>query len=126
MALEDRPAVDRKYPFVFECRRSGNCCSRPEGILRLDAKDIHRISRHLQMSESGFRSRYLRPGSGLVLDGLGGRCPFLVDGQKAVCGIYAVRPEKCKTWPFWPELLESSRLRAEAMRLCPGIRAIED
>ena len=26
---------------------------------------------------------------------------------KRVCGIYQVRPLQCRTWPFWPENLES-------------------
>ena len=27
----------------------------------------------------------------------------------------------CRTWPFWPELLESPHAWAEAARHCPGM-----
>ncbi|MHC5065904.1 MAG: YkgJ family cysteine cluster protein [Planctomycetota bacterium] len=126
MALDESAKADDDYPFTFACRRSGNCCSRPDGLVRLDAEDLPAISRHLQMSEAAFRSRFLLPGSNQLKDGLGGRCPFLEDGPEAACGIYGVRPQKCRDWPFWPELLDSSVLLAEAMRLCPGIRPLQD
>ena len=45
---------------------------------------------------------------------------FLDDGTETSCRIYAVRPAKCRTWPFWEELLDPDRLR-EAMHVCPGI-----
>ncbi|MFV1979457.1 MAG: YkgJ family cysteine cluster protein, partial [Myxococcota bacterium] len=36
-----------------------------------------------------------------LIDGPGGRCPFLEDGQQTRCRIYAVRPQKCRRWPYW-------------------------
>ena len=115
--MESRPA----FPFRFRCRRSGNCCARPEGVVRVSAEDVARIAAHLGLSEAGFRSRYLSAdGEGLV-PGLGDRCVFLADGRESRCTIYPVRPERCRSWPFWPELRDSPRALAEACRLCPGI-----
>jgi Fe-S-cluster containining protein len=54
------------------------------------------------------------------VEGLGGRCPFLEDGRETSCRIHPVRPERCRSWPFWEELRDPERL-AEAVRLCPGI-----
>ena len=28
---------------------------------------------------------------------------------KAICSLYGARPGQCRTWPFWPELLESEK-----------------
>ena len=78
------------------------------------------------MTVAGFRSRYLVAGGDRLVEGLGGRCVFLRDGAEAACGIYAVRPAKCRSWPFWPELREPGPALDEAMRLCPGIEPLED
>ena len=83
--------------------------------------DVSRMASHVGLSEAGFRSRYVT-GVGQLKQGLGGRCVFLEDGREATCGVYPVRPEKCRTWPFWDELLESPENLSEAMRLCPGIQ----
>jgi Fe-S-cluster containining protein len=83
------------------------------------------IARHLGISEPGFRSHYLRADGRTLLDGLGNRCVFLAEDTPAACTIYPVRPERCRTWPFWPELLDSPAQLVEAMRLCPGIEKTE-
>ena len=114
------------FPFRFTCQRSGNCCSRPGGVVHVTDEDVSAIARHLGMSEAGFRSRYVKKDSPTLVDGLGGRCIFLKDGAKTTCSIYPVRPEGCRTWPFWPELLEHPDRLAEAMRLCPGIERLPE
>jgi len=50
---------------------------------------------------------------------------FLVDGRETACSIYAARPEQCRSWPFWPELLRSPQALREAARLCPGIELLQ-
>ena len=112
-----------EFPFEFRCRRSGNCCSLPDGVVYVDREDVRRIAEHLGLSERAFRSRYVAASGDQLIDGQGGRCVFLMDGKEAACSIYAARPERCRTWPFWPELLEDPEALAEAMRLCPGITA---
>ncbi len=109
------------YPFTFSCRRSGNCCSRPGGMVRVTDDEALAIAAYLGLSALGFRTRYLAPAGGRLKEGIGNRCVFLEDGAEAGCSIYPVRPHKCSTWPFWPELLDSTELLQEAQRLCPGI-----
>lgn len=51
-------------------------------------------------------------------------CIFLDRQQvpgKAVCSLYDARPTQCKSWPFWPELLESEDSWKNAKSGCPGI-----
>ena len=112
----------RRFPFTFECRRSGNCCARPGGVVRVDAEDVARIAAFLGLEERAFRSRFLAPSQDRLADGSGPACVFLADGTVAACTIHPVRPAQCRSWPFWPELLEDPELLAEARRLCPGIR----
>jgi hypothetical protein len=42
---------------------------------------------------------------------------------KAQCSIYEARPTQCRTWPFWPENLDSERSwRTVKKRTpCPGM-----
>jgi Fe-S-cluster containining protein len=89
-------------------------------MVRIEAEDTRRIAAHLGLGEAAFRSRYLAASGDRLVEGLGGRCPFLEDGREARCTVYPVRPERCRSWPFWPELREGAAL-GEAQRLCPGI-----
>ncbi|HLU39643.1 MAG TPA: YkgJ family cysteine cluster protein [Planctomycetota bacterium] len=108
------------YPFLFACQRSGNCCAVPGGVVRVDDGDVEAIARHLGMTPAAVRSRFVD--GDRLRDGLGSRCVFLEDGRGGSrCTIYPVRPEQCRTWPFWPQLLESEELLRAAVRRCPGI-----
>jgi len=112
--------VDTPFPFRFRCRRSGNCCARPEGVVRVTPDDVARIAAHLGMSEGAFRSRYVAASGDRLVEGNGPRCVFLADGHHASCTIYPARPERCRTWPFWDEHRDPAALAAAA-RICPGI-----
>ena len=90
-------------------------------MVRVTADEAAAIAAHLGLTADGFRSRYVSPTGDRLKEGLGGRCVFLEDGAVAGCGIYPVRPHKCRTWPYWSELAESADALAEAARLCPGI-----
>ena len=41
-------------------------------------------------------------------------CIFYKDG----CQIYEVRPEQCRTYPFWPDFKRDCR---ELCKECPGV-----
>lgn len=109
------------FPFTFACRRSGNCCAIPGGFVRVSAAEAVAIAGFLGLSEAAFRSRYLQPDGERLKEGFGHRCVFLQDGRPAGCGIYPVRPERCRSWPFWPELSIDAALRELVLRTCPGI-----
>lgn len=112
-----------EWPFEFACKRSGNCCAVPGGIVRVGAADVTAIAAHLGISEAAFRSRYVAASGDRLVDGLGNRCVFLADGREASCTIYPVRPAKCAEWPYWPELRDDSEALRRALRSCPGMRA---
>ncbi len=114
----DAPA---DYPFTFACRRSGNCCAVPGGVVRVTADDVAAIAAHLGLSAAAVRSRYVAASGDRLVDGFGSRCVFLADGAEASCTIYPVRPQKCRDWPYWPELRDDPQLLAKALRTCPGM-----
>lgn len=39
------------------------------------------------------------------------------------CSIYEVRPQQCRTWPFWPENLKSPKHWQRSAVRCPGMTA---
>jgi Fe-S-cluster containining protein len=84
------------------------------------------MAAHLGMGESAFRSRYVAASGDRLVEGMGGRCVFLEEGRPATCRVHPVRPERCRSWPFWPEVRDSAATLREARRLCPGIESIRD
>ncbi|DAC38736.1 MAG TPA: YkgJ family cysteine cluster protein, partial [Candidatus Poseidoniales archaeon] len=50
-----------------------------------------------------------------------GICIYL-DGKKQ-CGIYEVRPQQCKAFPWWAENLRSKRSWNKVKSSCPGLTA---
>ena len=55
---------------------------------------------------------------GWWLDLSDGPCPFLRSDR---CSIHQVKPRQCRTYPFWPEIVESERSWQKESRVCPGI-----
>lgn len=88
----------------------------------MSPRDVARIAAHLGLSEVAVRSLYVAASGDRLIDGPGTRCVFLEDGCRATCRIYPVRPERCRSWPHWPELADDEGALLEAARLCPGIQ----
>ncbi len=109
------------FPYAFACRRSGNCCAIPGGVVRATAAEIAAMAQHLGLSEAGFRSRFVQPDGTTLKDGLGHRCILLQDGAEPGCTVYPARPRKCREWPFWPEVLQDHSLLELVRRTCPGV-----
>jgi Fe-S-cluster containining protein len=48
----------------------------------------------------------------------GGDCIFW-DAKKG-CTVYPARPVQCRTWPFWPENVETPEDWTRVRQVCPG------
>jgi len=110
----------------FGCVECGQCCSGPgEGYIWVTRPEIELIAEHLQMTPGELRHKYLhRVGlrTTIIEHRVTKDCIFLRQvGEKKLCAIYPVRPNQCRTWPFWPENLSSPNAWNEAARRCPGI-----
>ncbi len=107
----------------FECTGCGACCTGGgDHYVETDAREREAIRDFLGITPAWFRRRYLvRLAANLIGVRLeaNGRCPFL--GKDNRCGIYPVRPRQCRTYPWWPELLETHRSWAGEGRRCEGI-----
>ena len=107
----------------FECQKDcSHCCGGSPGYVWLSQHDIDTISEHLQISTSEFIANYTKkmgPNYSLIdLEDDNWNCILLKNGK---CSIYNIRPMQCRTYPFWPQNIESERAWKEQQNSCPGI-----
>jgi len=107
----------------FRCVACGRCCRRP-GWVRFTENDLRRAARRLDLTVSAFRERTIdeEDGEGAWIRVTRRRpCPFLREGG---CVIHDAKPEQCRSFPFWPEILESRETWNRRARTCPGMESI--
>ncbi len=121
-------------PFRFECHRCGHCCTGSSGRVWVEEDEIEGLAYALDCDDAEFEWYYLHrvydPATGrsrLSLreresGGSGGPCVLLEGADH--CSAYAARPRNCRTFPFWPSILEEPVAFERARATCPGI-AIE-
>jgi Fe-S-cluster containining protein len=106
----------------FQCQGSGNCCVSRGGYghVYLTPDDRRKMAAYLGMRTSAFTRRYCDQKNGVwkLKDSPGPDCRFLKDHR---CTVYAARPTQCRTWPFWPEVLNPKVWNREVARFCPGV-----
>lgn len=110
---------------AFTCTQCGNCCTGAPGYVWLADGELEAIAEHLKLHPHQFENRHTRRVGRRrsLLEHDNGDCEFLVqeaDGKRR-CGIYAVRPIQCRTWPFWQSTVKSPAAWAAASRGCPGM-----
>lgn len=111
----------------FECTQCGNCCTGGPGAVWFTVDEGRAIAVSLGVSEGTFLDRFtraigVRRSFNEVRTEHGHDCVFLdrtTVGGRAVCSIYEARPMQCRTWPFWPENLESPEAWEAARRMMP-------
>ena len=106
----------------FECQADcGACCSNHGDyeFVYLDDVEVVEIAKHLELQTDLFLERYTVNEAGWVVLRMDEPdCPFL-EGNR--CRVYPVRPEQCKTFPFWKENLRSRRSWERLSEFCPGV-----
>jgi Fe-S-cluster containining protein len=108
----------------FSCTRCSSCCRYESGWVFLSKKDVNRLAAELQMNYTDFVKTYCRwvpAGGGTERLSLKEKsnydCIFWKDG----CSAYAARPLQCRTFPFWPGILDSAAAWEFAKSGCPGM-----
>jgi len=96
-----------------------NCCDQ-SGFVYLNEDDLKRAARFVKMTAKAFEEKYVyrtarqmrfrKPPEK--------QCPFL---ENHGCSIHPAKPTQCRTFPFWPELVESRTEWDRTARYCPGI-----
>jgi Fe-S-cluster containining protein len=88
----------------------------------MTGREAERIRSVLGVSRAWFRRRYVRcVGADRWEARLedDGACPFLADERH--CTVYGERPEQCRSYPFWPEIVASRTTWEREGRRCEGI-----
>jgi Fe-S-cluster containining protein len=107
----------------FQCQGSGKCCtSRGEyGFVFLSLEDRRKLAKKLGLTTAAFTRKHCEKYNGayhLIEDGENPDCMFL-EGNR--CGVYEARPTQCRTWPFWPEVMNAKTWKKEVLSYCPGV-----
>ncbi len=116
--------MDIEKGIRFECQGSGNCCvSRGTyGFVYLSKKDIKKLSIGFKTTEQNFVKNYCQKTDGFIhlkeLKKNNGNCIFLKDNK---CTVYKLRPIQCRTWPFWPENMNTKTWNNDIAKNCPGV-----
>lgn len=107
----------------FQCTGCGKCCTGAPGYVWLTENDIERLATHLNLSREAFinqHCRYVGKRISLKERSISYSCIFL-DGKR--CTVYEARPIQCRTYPFWPQNVQSPRAWEEEQSWCEGINA---
>lgn len=105
----------------FTCQGDGRCCvTRGKyGYVFLSFGDRKRLAAYFKMSTTDFTRLYAKKVDGqFELQYKGKDCPFFKENR---CAVYEARPWQCRTWPFWPENMNSEVWEKEVAVYCPGI-----
>ncbi len=112
----------------FTCTQCGNCCTGPPGYVWFDEDEVRAMAGALRMEVRSFLRRFAHKVNGYwslneIRNGSLYDCVFLErdDQGRALCRVYETRPRQCRTWPFWPENLETPKDYQRAAVHCPGM-----
>ena len=96
-----------------------NCCNQ-KGYVYLTEADVTRAAAFLGLSSAAFEKKYIDRTQRLIRLRKPARsqCHFLQTGG---CGIHPAKPTQCRTFPFWPDLLQDEDDWKATKAYCPGI-----
>ena len=109
----------------IECQ--GKCCNGSRGNIFVNSKEIKAISRFLGIDVSKFMEKHLirvsyRFSIKERKTDKNYACIFF-DKKKNICSIYPVRPNQCRTFPFWSYFKDKLE---EVAKECPRISLYEN
>lgn len=110
----------------FECQGCGGCCAGPaSGYIWVTEKEIEFIADYLKQPVEAVRQKYtkrVRFKTTIVEQPDTNDCVFLRKTSRGLgCMIYPVRPNQCRTWPFWSENIANCAEWNSTAKKCGGI-----
>ncbi len=112
-----------KQGLHFQCQGSGQCCTShgEYGYVFMNIEDRRRMAKVLKMTTAAFTKKHCEISNGfyhLKEDPKNPDCQFLA-GKR--CSVYLGRPTQCRTWPFWPDVMNAKVWKKEVASFCPGV-----
>jgi Fe-S-cluster containining protein len=108
----------------FSCTKCGLCCGGAPGTVRFTAAERSAMALALEISDTEFDLLYTWKKYGVlsIREKPNYDCVFLkTERGVSECGVYEARPAQCRTFPFWPDVLESRRSWDDFALSCPGM-----
>jgi len=110
----------------FECMQCGACCAGPdEGYIWVTKPEIALIGKYLNEPAEQLWGKYIKrmgKRATILEKPVSKDCIFLTNTDgKLGCAIYPVRPNQCRTWPFWQDNLATADHWKLASLKCRGI-----
>ena len=102
----------------------GNCCIGESGYIWINASEINALALHLNLTVDELKYKYLTKIGykysikEVKLASNNFACCFF-NLEKRQCSIYHVRPNQCRTFPFWDYFKENEE---EVYKECPAIK----
>jgi len=105
---------------AFTCTRCGACCTGAPGYVWVSTEEIQDLARFRGESVDQFSRKFVRQVGDRysLVERPGGDCIFW--DSKTGCTVYAARPVQCRTWPFWPENVDTPEDWQHVTKICPG------
>lgn len=113
--------AERVKEIGFRCQRCGDCCTGPDAEILVFPSEVRRIIAHtkqpwLEVVEPPKTGVWDREGNFHTLEWMlrwrGNGCAYY-DAASGSCRIYPVRPDICRTYPFY---LDGDELRVSECR----------
>ncbi len=106
----------------FECLKCGDCCAVP-GEVFLTLKEGEKMAKLLKMGFEEFKEKHMKKvwQQHMLKMPYKGGCTFWVDKN---CSVYEARPEQCRTFPYWPELVKNHEDWKSIESYCAGAKKI--
>jgi Fe-S-cluster containining protein len=120
MSGNESPSPWYRDGLEFGCTRCGHCCTGAPGYVWVSRDEIRQIAEFRGEDVREFSSKFVRRVHNRysLIEKPNGDCIFW--DKQAGCTVYSARPVQCRTWPFWPENVESREAWDQVCRVCPG------
>ena len=104
----------------FECQPGCTRCCEQQGFVYLTEEDLTRLAAYLGMTDAEFERRYVYRTKNLrrLRVPKHAQCEFLKGGG---CGVHVAKPMQCRSFPYWPELVDDRKAWHKTGSWCPGI-----
>ncbi len=105
---------------AFTCTQCGACCTGAPGYVWVNAEEMTRLAEFKGLSVDDFGRQFVRQVETRfsLIERPGGDCIFW--DRQVGCTVYPARPVQCRTWPFWPENIETAEDWERVTGICPG------
>ena len=106
----------RKKPFA--CQGCGACCVQP-GYVFVTLAEAEAIARFLGKDPESYHRKHVTQAEGqyALRTPYKKGCIYIKDGR---CLIYPVRPEQCRSFPYWDDVIKTDDGWRDISKYCPG------